>query len=96
MREFITVLLLFTFVPMILAAVMCVIAFYRMGYGRVGRTMSVGFVVLVSSLLLGLVNSFIGPNEAFQFLAGILRVVGWSGIALSFIYLWQEADRSLP
>lgn len=96
LRELNAVLLLLTFVPMVATAIFVVVGFHRMGYGRVGRYLCAGFIVLVGSLIFGLVNNIAGPDEIAQVVAGVLRIVGWSGLATGFVYLWIEADRSLP
>lgn len=95
-RELNAFLLIVTFVPIIGTAIFVWLAFHRMGYGKVGRYLCWGFSLLVASLIFGLVNNTMGPSPEAQLVAGVLRVSGWSGLMLGFIYLYVEADRSIP
>lgn len=96
LRELNKVLLILTFIPMVLGAVFAFLAYSRMGYGRVGTALCSGFVVLVVSLFLGLVNNLLGPDDILQMIAGVTRVMGWFLLALSFVWLYADADRSIP
>jgi hypothetical protein len=95
-KEINAALLIVTFIPMIGTAMFVWLAFHRMGYGKVGKYLCWGFSILVSSLVFGLINNTLGPSPEAQFVAGVLRVIGWTGLMLGFIYLYVEADRSIP
>lgn len=95
-KEINAILLIVTFIPIIGTAIFVWLAFYRMGYGKVGRYLTWGFSLLTVSLVFGLINNVAGPSDEAQLIAGVLRVAGWSGLMLGFIYLYVEADRSIP
>lgn len=95
-KEINALLLIVTFVPIIGTAIFVWLAFHRMGYGKVGRYLCMGFSLLTASLVFGLVNNTVGSSPEAQLIAGFLRVAGWSGLMLGFIYLYVEADRSIP
>jgi hypothetical protein len=94
--ELIRVLLILTFVPMVMTAVFAFLAYSRMGYGRVGTSLCIGFVLLVASLFGALANNLLGPDEILQMIVGVVRVVGWFCLALSYVWLYADADRSIP
>lgn len=91
-----TTLLTLTFFPMVVATIFAFLAYFRMGYGRVGTSLCAGYTILVVSLFLGLVNAILGPNDSLRILIGGTRIAGWSLIAASFVYLYADADRNIP
>lgn len=96
LREVNVGLLIVTLIPMIGTAIFVLLAFHRMGYGKVGKYLSFGFIVLVGSLVFGLINNIAGPNLYVQVIASLVRLTGWLALLIGFMYLYVEADRSIP
>jgi hypothetical protein len=85
-----------TFMPVIGTTIFCVLAYDRIGFGPVGKFICSGFLTLMISLAVGLLNNTIGPNEYLQFASGITRLLGWLLLCSGFLFHYIEADRSIP
>lgn len=90
-------LLLVALIPMLGAATFKVLAFHKLGYGRIGKSISIGYMLLVGSLVFVIITEALGDTSIeTEPIADVLRALGWTGLCIGAVLFYIEVGRSLP